>query len=366
MKLQKPQFSKEDKADFPDILKQRVNEYFRTTNKSRHANLSMKLKSALMLTLFIAPLVLMLAGVITQPWLMFIMWGVMGLGMAGIGTGIMHDALHGVYSKKQRVNKLLGLTMNLIGANAAVWKIQHNTLHHSFTNIEHADDDIVPPFVLRFSPNQKRYWIHRFQHIYAWLLYGVSSLFLVTTKTITQLIRFYKTGMVSSRKEFGKKMLHLGAWKLFYFGYILVLPMLLLPVSPIMVILMFITMHLVTGTLLSAIFQPAHVVPDSVFPDMNKEKKQPWNWTVHQFLTTSNYAPRGKVFSWLIGGLNYQVEHHLFPNICHIHYGNIAGIVQKTAQEFNVPYHSSRTFFSALRNHTRLLKQLGRGDRVPA
>lgn len=366
MKLKKPLFSREEKADFSETLKQRVNDYFRLTKKSRHANLSMKLKSALMSTLFIAPLVLMLTGVITQPWLMFVMWGIMGLGMAGIGTGIMHDALHGVYSKKQWVNKLLGQSMNFIGANAAVWKIQHNTLHHSFTNIEHVDDDIAPPFVLRFSPNQKRYWIHRFQHIYAWPLYAVSSLFLVTSKTIVQLVRYYRQGLVGSRKQLAKRLVNIVLWKLFYFGYILVLPMLLLPVSPVLVVLMFITMHMVTGTVLSAIFQPAHLVTTSVFPDANDEKKHPWNWTVHQFLTTSNYAPGNKVFSWLIGGLNFQVEHHVFPNVCHIHYRKIAGIVKSTAQEFSVPYYSSKTFFSALRNHAKLLKALGRGEMIPA
>lgn len=359
MNFKKPQFSRNAYAEFSETLKKRVNGYFNDPSKNRHADLSMKLKTVLMLSLFLVPLVLMLTGVVTSVGLMFVMWSVMGIGMAGIGTCIMHDALHGVYSKKQQVNKLLGLTMNLIGANATVWKIQHNTLHHSFTNVDHIDDDIAPRLIMRFSPNQKKYWFHRYQHIYAWFFYGISTVMLVG-KTFYQLIRYYKLGLAGNRKQFYKSLINMFLWKVFYFGYILVLPMLLLPASPLLIVLMFITMHFITGTLLTAIFQPAHVVDTSVFIDGKEDVKHEWNWTVHQFLTTANYAPKSRLFSWLIGGLNFQIEHHLFPNVCHVHYHKISPIVKQTALEYNIPYHTNKTFFDALRMHTLMLKNLGR------
>jgi linoleoyl-CoA desaturase len=76
--------------------------------------------------------------------------------------------------------------------------------------------------------------------------------------------------------------------------------------------------------------------------------------------TTSNYAPKSRIFSWLIGGLNFQVEHHLFPNICHIHYSKISKIVSETAQEFKIPYLEKRTFLMALSDHVKMLRQLGK------
>jgi linoleoyl-CoA desaturase len=136
------------------------------------------------------------------------------------------------------------------------------------------------------------------------------------------------------------------------------LPMLILPFSPWFILLAFLITHLVAGFILSCVFQPAHVMPDCEYPMPDDEGNIENNWAVHQLLTTANYANKSRIFSWYAGGLNFQIEHHLFPHICHIHYKKIAPIVRKTAEEFNLPYHSEKTVLSALASHTRMLKML--------
>ncbi len=364
MNFERYKFSKELDIEFLATLRRRVNEHFQTRSISKYGNYNMVIKSIFMFTLYFAPLILMLTGIITNVWVLLALWMIMGLGKGGIGLSIMHDANHGAYSSNKNVNLWMGYSVNLIGANAALWKIQHNVLHHTYTNIHEADEDIDVPMFLRFSPHQKRYWIHRFQHLYVWFFYGISTLTWVTFRDFTQLARFKKKGLISEKKA-KKELLQIIGWKLLYFSYILVLPMLILPVSPWMVLFFFFCMHFVTGLTLSLIFQTAHVMPTSDFPLPNEEGSMESNWAVHQLATTTNFSPRSKIFSWLIGGLNYQVEHHLFSNICHIHYKDISKIVSKTASEFNIPYYSQRNFVLAVWSHIKMLHALGRAELVP-
>ena len=121
-------------------------------------------------------------------------------------------------------------------------------------------------------------------------------------------------------------------------------------------------MHVIAGLTLASIFQPAHVVPSSTFPVPDPSGNIDADWAVSQLMNTANFAGKARMFSWYVGGLNYQIEHHLFPNICHVHYKNIAPIVKKTAKEYHVPYHEHKTFFAALRSHFSMLNKLGTGQ----
>lgn len=322
------------------------------------------MKTITMLALFFVPIIIINTGTISSSWLLFLLYITSGLGMSGIGMGIMHDAIHGSYSKNKKLNKLLGLTFNLIGANATVWKIQHNMLHHTYPNVEGADDDINQPFFLRFSPNSKRLNLHRFQHLYVWFFYCLSTISWITAKDFVKITRFRNMGFLNKKNEFKKELGQVIGWKLLYFSYALILPLIMVPQSAWIIILAFLSMHLVTGFLISTVFQVAHIIPETDFPMPDKENKISGDWYKHQLATTSNFSPRSKVFSWLIGGLNYQVEHHLFPNICHVHYRDISGIVEDTAREFGVPYHSKKTFTGAILDHVRMLKYLGKKNAV--
>lgn len=354
-------YSKRGSA-FGKTLRQRVDAYFKAENKSKKGNTNMIIKTICMLSLFFIPIILLASGLVTSTLWLFLLYILSGLGMAGIGMGVMHDAIHGAYSNNQTVNKLVGYTMNLIGANASVWRVQHNVLHHTYTNVDPGDDDINAPFFLRFSPFAKHYWIHRFQYLYIWLFYGLSTVSWITAKDFTRAARYKKMGFFNKPHEYKKKIISIISWKALYYSYALVLPLIMLPQPFWLIILAFLSMHFITGFSISIIFQTAHVMPTTEFEKPDEQGIISNDWAVHQLVTTSNYAPRSKVFSWLIGGLNYQVEHHLFPTICHVHYKNISKIVARTAKEFDLPYLVNSTFMGALRSHIIMLRKLGRSS----
>lgn len=356
--MKKIKFHNSGNAEFSKTLHLRVNDYFKDNNKKKYGGKQMVIKTIFMLSLFFIPLGFIGSGLVSSVWLLFGLYILSGLGMAGIGMGVMHDAIHGSYSKSPKINKYLGYTMNLIGANDSVWRVQHNVLHHTYTNIDQGDDDINAPFFLRFSPHAKRYWIHRFQHFYIWFFYGLSTISWITTKDFVRAIRYRKMGLLKG--GFKKFIIKISGWKVLYYSYALVLPLIMVPLPAWIILLAFLSMHFVTGILISLVFQTAHILEETAFPEPDDEGIISDAWVTHQLATTSNYAPKSKIFSWLIGGLNFQVEHHLFPNISHVHYRKISTIVAETAKEFKVPYLAKPTFLMALGDHVRMLRQLGR------
>jgi linoleoyl-CoA desaturase len=349
------------RADFFTTLNLRVNEYFKSNNISRYANSEMKIKTVAMFSIYFIPYALMITSVVSNIWMMAGLCIVMGLGLAGIGLSVMHDANHGGYSNKKWVNNLLGFSLNLVGGNALNWKIQHNVLHHTYTNIHDVDEDISPRGVLRMTPHGPWKGIHQFQHVYAWPLYGLLTLVWVVIKDFVRIIRYQKDGMLKKQKaNVVSEWIILLASKVLYVFYIGVLPVLLLPVTWWQAVLAFVIMHYVGGFILAIIFQPAHVIDGTEYPLPDDDGKMENNWAIHQLLTTTNFANNNRLLNWYVGGLNFQVEHHLFPNICHVHYRNIAPIVKYTAEEFGIPYKAEPTFIGALVSHAKLLKQLGR------
>lgn len=356
-------FSKDLNKEFSAELKKRVTAYFKDNGINRSGNPEMTGKALFAFTVYITSYLVMLLGGFTSIPLLFLLWTLVSMGYVFLGTSVMHDALHGTYSKRRSVNNLMGATAMLIGIDSSIWKIQHNVFHHTYTNIEHADEDINPRYFLRFSPNQPRRWFHHYQHIYAVFFYGVTTLMWATIKDFVKVYDYRKREVIKKGREFRVQLGGMIIRKVLYHIVFLVLPIIFLDVSPWIVVLMFIYMHFVTGVLLSLIFQTAHVMPSSEFL-MQDEPKVEQNWQVHQISTTSNYAMKNKLFAWLFGGLNFQVEHHLFPDICHIHYPHISKLVKQTATEYDLPYHAEKSFGSAIVNHFRLLRKLGRQDDI--
>ncbi len=351
--------TKKDK-DFISTLRRRVNDYFTDNGISKHANTNIFIKMVVMFSLYFLPFAaLFILGDVSY-WVHIALWGLVGLGAAGIGANIMHDAMHNASFASPRANKLMGLSMNIIGGHAPSWHLQHNVLHHAYTNIEGADLDIDGPPLLRFSPHQKRRKVHKFQHIYAWFLYSLMTLFRTFLTDFTNLWQFRAMGVIKTKEDFRKLLIDAIAWKVIYFSIFLVLPLALLPVPIWLTITGFVFMHLVTGFIMSVVFQCAHILETCEYPLPDEEGSMENNWAVHQLLTTSNFSPTSKWFSWLVGGLNFQVEHHLFQGISHVHYRKISAIVSATADEFGIQYNMEKSFFSAIWNHGRMLRALGR------
>ncbi len=354
-------FNLQDQPEFFKELRSRVNAYFKENGISKYGNWNMKLKTVFMLSLYFIPLIMMLTGVVSSVWLSMIMWSLMGFGMSGIGLSVMHDAIHGSYSKNKTVNKWMGNCIHFIGGYRENWRIQHNVLHHSYTNVPGMDEDIELS-VIRLSPEQDRWFIHKFQAFYAPLLYGLMTVYWSLGKDFDQIIRYKRKDLLKGNGlTFKSAMTEIIIHKIWYFILLLVLPIWLSDITWWQVIIGYLLMHFICGLTLALIFQAAHVVEETEYmiPDENGSMEN--NWAIHQMKTTANFANGARLFSWFIGGLNYQIEHHLFPNICHVHYRNISKIVRETAREFNVPYNSHKTFARALKSHFTLLHELGTG-----
>jgi linoleoyl-CoA desaturase len=360
MSNQKIIFPLDKNPDFINDLRRRVDGYFKDNNLSKYGNKTIVFQSVFMGVLYVLPYVLMLSGVITSVPGVILSWVAMGGGMAGLGMVLMHDANHRVFSRNQTVNKWLGKSLYLLGGFPPNWRHQHNTMHHGFTNIEGHDEDIAPVGFLRFSPHRKLFKVHRFQHIYAWFLYGLMTLSWVTMKDFVRIKNYKNEGVAPFDKKYKSYLTDLIVAKSIYYFFLLVLPILIMPVGWYWIVGGFFIMHYISGLILTTIFQTAHVVPSSAYPLPSDEGKLENNWAIHQLLTTSDFSPKSKVLSWMIGGLNYQVEHHLFPNISHVHYRKLSQLVKETAFEYNLPYHSQETFFKAVAGHARMLKMLGR------
>lgn len=365
MTMTRIRFTPRKNPEFIRELREKVKSYFEENKISTYGNSGIYIKSALMSVLYFLPFLAMLSGAISNVWIILTCWIIMGIGMAGMGMVLMHDANHGTWSRYSWLNNLLGRSLYLFGGFPTTWKQQHNIQHHGFTNIEGQDEDIKSVGLLRFSPHQPLKKIHRFQHYYAWLFYGLMTISWISIKDFKQIIRYKKEKVnLNTKKSYDRLMFDLIVSKILYYGIFLILPLVLVPIAWYWTLLFFLIMHFVSGFLLTIIFQTAHVMPDSAYPLPDEKGTVDNNWAIHQLSTTSNFSPNGRIFSWLIGGLNYQVEHHLFPNISHVHYRKISRLVKNTAQKYELPYHSQPSFVRAVWEHGKMLRMLGKGGTV--
>jgi len=365
MKATSVRFSRKDPQQFFQTIRKRVNDYFEENQIEKTGNGTMYFKTLFMYTLYFSPLVLILT--LNLPVIAALgMYFLIGLGKAGIGLSVMHDANHGSYSKHQWVNKLVSHSMDLIGASSFTWDLQHNVMHHSYTNIYELDEDIDDKPFLRLSPHGKLKKHHRFQHIYALFLYTLATLSWTLKKDFTQLGVYFKSGVAQQNGyKMSKELPMMIMWKTLYLGYMVALPI-ILGVPVWLALVGFLLVHLVAGFVITIIFQLAHVVegPDHFTPDPSGTMNS--IWAAHQLKTTANFCRKNKLLTWFVGGLNHQVEHHLFPKVCHVHYSKISKIVKSTAEEFNLPYYEFDTFSSAVASHLRVLKAFGQAQEVPA
>ena len=361
-KLSLVKFAPKTGVSFYDDLKARVDNYFTTNKLDVHGDASMKMKTVAMVAMYVVPYLFMVSGVAASNLLVFYgLWLTMGVGMVGIGCSVMHDSNHGSYSDNKGLNKYLGKIIALVGGYEVNWRIQHNILHHTYTNIEGLDHDLDSGGLLRFSPHAPRAKAHRFQHIYAWFLYGLLTFQWATIKDFKQVNEYARLDLLKKEKLTRKQaLIQVSLYKVFYYAYIIALPLLFSGVAWYHILAGFFIMHFVAGLALSCIFQLAHVMEECEFPVPTDERKMENNWAVHQVLNTANFAPKSRFLNWFIGGLNRQIEHHLFPNVCHVHYKDLAVIVKDTAQQHGLPYYEQPTFWSALVEHARMLRKLGR------
>ena len=351
-------FSNENATLFIKDLKSQVQDYFDSQNISSKANSRMVIKTIALLTLTFGSYAL----IISNQFSLIGMWGLsllMGMGVAGIGFSISHDALHGAYSSNKTVNKFLGLTFELLGASSYLWKIKHNVIHHTYTNIHGVDDDLEVSPLLRLSPGSVRYFFQKYQHIYAFIAYGFSTLHWVFVKDYKNLLR-RDLGPYKEIKHPRGEVVLLLVMKIFYYMYMIVIPLIVLDITWWQFVIGFVTVHFTSGIILGIVFQLAHVVEGPEHFSCGENGVMKDAWLVHEMKTTANFDRHNKLLCWYVGGLNFQIEHHLFPKICSIHYPAISPIIRRVAKAHDIPYHYHPTIGRAIRSHYRILKGLGK------
>ncbi|HEU4697584.1 MAG TPA: acyl-CoA desaturase [Gemmatimonadales bacterium] len=351
-------FPQRDPTRFIEDLRARVADYFESRRLSPKANAAMIAKTITLLGLTFGAYGLILTNRL-GPWPMLGLAIVVGVGVAGLGFSVAHDALHGAYSHDARVNAALGFVFNLIGANGYIWKITHNVIHHTYTNIPGIDGDLEVSPLVRLSPHAAWKPIHRWQHLYAIPLYGLSTLFWVFIKDYKYFLKRHLGPYHHKHHSAGAVATLLGS-KALYYGWSIVIPLLVLDVAWWQFVIGYVAMHLTAGLLLGIVFQLAHSVEGPAFPSPDERGAMEHAWAVHEMETTSDFGRHNRLLNWYVGGLNFQIEHHLFPKVCSIHYPALSAIVEATAREHGIVYHEHATFRAAVRSHYRMLRRLGR------
>ncbi len=337
-------------------LSQRVDRYFQSTGLPRRGSSRMYVKSAIIAVWLTSTYALLL--LFAQTWWLALPLAVsLGLAMAAVGFNIQHDGGHHAYSDRPWVNRLMTMSLDILGGSSYVWARKHNSIHHTYSNIVGHDDDISIGILGRLAPEQPRLAVHRFQHYYLWLLYGLLPLKWQLYDDFRDVLLGKVGGHRLARPRGWNLAVFLGG-KAAFFTLSLVVPLLLYPVSTVLWI--YLVSSIVQGVTLSLIFQMAHCVEDAAFPmphaDTGRIEK---DWAVHQVETTVDFGRKDRVLSWFAGGLNFQIEHHLFPQICHVHYPALSQVVEETCREFGVRYSANETFWAGAASHFRWLRRMG-------
>lgn len=338
-------------------LRETTEAYFKENNLRKTGDGRLYTKTAILLVSLVTLYVVLVFFTPAAVWLSLLLCAVMGVVVSSIGFNVMHDGAHGSYSRHKWVNETMAHSLNFLGGNVYLWKLKHNVNHHTFTNVEGVDDDIdIKPWI-RVHEGQERRWFHRYQHIYGLLLYGLTYLFWIFYNDL----RKYFSGKIADETPMKPMDLkeHILFWasKIFYVGMFIVLPM--FTVGVVSTLIGYGLMMFVAGVVIAVVFQLAHVVEHSEFVNTGEGKNVQAEWAVHQVCTTANFATNNKVWNWLFGGLNFQIEHHLFPRISHVHYPALSERLRKVCEEFGIEYRVFPTLRSALWSHLVHLRKVG-------
>jgi linoleoyl-CoA desaturase len=343
--------------DFHVEVRNRVDEFFRKTGRRRRDCPEIYIKTAILFTVFAGCYGLLVF--VAQTW-----WQaaplslLLGLAIAGIGFNVQHDGAHQAFSNRRWVNQLMAMTLDVMGGSSYYWRWKHNFFHHTYCNIEGHDTDIDLGPLVRITPNQKWYWFHRWQHWYLWCLYGLLAIKWHLVSDFQEIIggRIGRHREPRRPKRWDLLVFILG--KLVFFTLAFGIPLLFHRFWVVLTCYAVVTV--VLGFVLSVVFQLAHCVDQAEFPLPQPGTGRIENaWAVHQVETTVDFARRSRVAAWLLGGLNFQIEHHLFPRISHVNYPALSVLVEDVCREFGVKYSHNETFLSGVARHFRWLRERG-------
>ena len=343
--------------DFQKTLNERVTAYLRENHIPARDLPEMYLKTVVVLAWWLGTYLLLMLGHFPAlaNLVLCVIWA---MSIVCVGLSVTHDSNHGGYSNNPRINKLFSLSAEMLGFSNFRWRTKHNVWHHTYTNIAGFDDDVETFGFMRLTPCMPWKPLFKFQAWYFPLVYSMIGFDFVARDFMMAL-----TGRSDANHVYPKMSLEdkvtFWAGKVFFFTIMIGLPLLVFPWWQVLIGFFLVVMTL--SLILAVIFQLAHINVDAAFPQPVGSQQHIENeWAIHQVETTADFAPRNRLLSFYIGGLNYQIEHHLMPHICHLNYPRLAPIVQKTCEEFGVRYHCYPTWREAYNSHLRLLDLLGR------
>lgn len=348
---------------FRKELNKRVDAYFKSENINTRDNAAMYLKSTILLGLVVSAWIFTLFSP-DVIWMKILGCILMGMGFAGVGFSVGHDANHGGYSSRKWVNNAFGLTYDfIIGLSSYLWRYRHNFLHHTYTNILGHDVEIDGDGLVRMSPGREHKWYHRFQHLWINFVYAIIP-FYWSIADVHLILFKRKYHEHDIPKPNSLQLLILLGAKFVWLGLYVGIPF-LLGYSPLQIIIGLCIVNMLYGLLICNIFMLAHVLEPAEFIEPNfPENTIDDEWAIFQIKTTVDFAPKNSFLNWYLGGLNYQVVHHLFPHICHIHYPKIAPILTQVCAEYGVKYSVYPTFGKALAANYRWLKLMGNPPQI--
>ena len=331
-----------------------MHEYFEGSGRARRDSPKMYAKTAIMIAWFVVSWVA-LVFVVKSALPAFAAAVSLGLSIAGLGMSVQHDGNHGASSRHAWVNRASGCMLDVMGVSSFIWRQKHNQCHHTFTNVQGIDYDVDFGILARLSPEQTRRPWHGLQHVYLWFFYGL----LLPKWVFYDDFVILKSGFIGEHpltKPTRRQIAEFIGWKIFFVGWAIVIPALYHPLWQVLVF------HLVAcfalGCTLGTVFQLAHCTRDAEFPAVPNDGAL-GEWSVHQLATTVDFARNSPLLTWFVGGLNFQVEHHLFPKVSHVHYPALSRIVERVARSQGLAYRSHCTLREALLAHLAHLRALG-------
>ncbi len=351
---------------FMAALKQKTDAYFKANNTTPYGNSALIGKTVVIISMFVALYVWLVFFTPPQAWFALLLSCLFGISMALIGFNIMHDGSHDSYSSNPKVNTIMAYSLNFLGGDAYFWKQKHVVNHHTYTNVEGMDDDLDAGMFFRFHHGQKKRGIHKFQHIYWVFLYGGLYFMWIISKDTKKYFN-QKISKHSPKFKFtNTQRILFWTSKIVHLFLFIVLPFYYIAnhtdYSYLQIFFGYFIACFLLGWILSVVFQMAHVVDHTEFvsPTYTTDKEIIENeWAIHQVKTTSDFATDSAFLTWALGGLNFQVEHHLFPRISHVHYPAINKIVKETCVEYGIPFLEHKTFLDAIKSHVKHLKFMG-------
>jgi linoleoyl-CoA desaturase len=357
----KPKYKKADDAAFYPLLRKRIRAYFQESGLKPKGGKEVTIKTVALLLLYVSTYLLMISNWFSPfgTLLMAISFGIINV---LIVFNIAHDAAHNALFPNAKLNRILTYTFNMLGANAYLWDITHNQIHHTYPNVGAYDTDIEQQApLIRVSPTVDRKWFHRYQAYYAPFLYLTYSVFLIFLKDYQDIGILPKkdSKLLENRKHPIREYLIFFASKIFYLCIGLIIPFLLIDVSWQQFLLGFFIVHLVMSFLLAVVLIPVHMVDEAPFEQVSPSGTIEESWSKHVLNNTTDYSANSRLANIFFGGLNTHLVHHLFPGICHVHYMKLSGIVKETAQSLGLEYRNV-SMWQAICSHFRLLKRMGK------